>query len=141
MFKLFKSVYLYKTDTQQVLQTWLRPAKEVKTRWMTLEKTGALLISKDYAWNGSTPSVSVLDWFIIGTPDGIIDYQTGKPKLYYPTLVHDALTQFYKELDAVGISTKDIDGEFYRLMRIEKFSLSWLYYKVVRLASKMKGRK
>ena len=46
-----------------------------------------------YAWDGCTPKFEFLD-FVIGTPDGRLDYLTEKPITYYASLVHDAIYQY-----------------------------------------------
>ena len=100
--------------------------------WMSLDTCGNLTIKKDYAWNGCSPTFSVFDWFYLGTPDGIVDYRTGKPKAYYASLVHDCLLQHQEPL---GVSSKQIDHLFLDLLKDARFKQKWLYYLVVRVYS------
>lgn len=88
---------------------------------------GKIIINNGYAWNGCSPMFSVLDLFILKTPDGIIDIKTGKQKAYYASLVHDALYQ-YKP-----ISRKNADKIFYELLKDSDFIMAKPYYYAVRL--------
>lgn len=85
-------------------------------------------IIEGYAWDGATPKFSVLDLFWIGTPDGCL-YE-GVPKLYYPTLIHDFLLQFRRELN---LTRKQCDDRFLEEMRKKRFLLRGLYYWAVRI--------
>lgn len=85
-------------------------------------------ISKGYAWDGATPKFSILDLFWIGTPDGCL--WEGKPKLYYPTLIHDFLLQFREEL---GLTRKECDDRFLEEMERVNFKLRYVYYYAVRI--------
>lgn len=135
-----KPVWVYKLDRAVTLKTRLRPTKKISNDWFSLDTDGTVTIVAEYAWNGATPTFSILDLFTIGVPDGIRDYRTGLPLLYLPTLKHDCFTQFYKELAEVGVTTRHIDNEFHVDMQLLNFSLAKPYWKVVRLASKLKGR-
>jgi hypothetical protein len=42
---------------------------------------------------------SMFDMFVVGTPDGIVDIKTMKPKTYNASMVHDALYQYFKWYD------------------------------------------
>ena len=57
---------------------------------------GRLIIPREYTWDGCTPKFSILDIFVIGTPDGIKNINTGKPKTYFASLVHDVLYQYFR---------------------------------------------
>ena len=59
-------------------------------------KDGVLTIKKGYAWDGCTPKWQPFGLVTFGTPDGALRF--GKPWLYHPSLVHDALCQFRHEL-------------------------------------------
>ncbi len=89
-------------------------------------KNGWLTIYRGYAWNGCTPYASIWDMFVIETPDGIIDYQTGKPKAYYASLVHDALYQY--EIH----DRKVADDLFYTMLKSARFFPAKIYHLAVR---------
>ncbi len=66
-----------------------------RSDWFMISEDGRMTIRKGYAWDGNSVKIDVFDLFIIGTPDGVIDVQTMKPKTWYASLVHDALYQYY----------------------------------------------
>lgn len=125
-----RALWIFKLDKQFEIVTYIKNY-EFSAKWLEIEKKGKIKIPKGYAWDGCTFKKSVLDIFIIGTPDGIIDIDTMKPKTYYASLVHDALYQYY---GYHGISRKAIDKLFLDMMKKTKFKLSLLYYTVVRIA-------
>lgn len=103
---------------------------EFNSEWLQIDEVGTIEIRKGYGWDGCTFKKSVLDVFIVGTPDGIIDIETLKPKTYYASLVHDALYQYY---GYHGIRRRDIDRLFLTMMRKKKFKPALLYYLAVRV--------
>lgn len=89
----------------------------------------ALIIYPGFKSDGCTPSFKIAGrWF--GTPDGKVDPETGKPKLYFAFLAHDAL---YNKLEMIPFSRKTADMIFLDLMRVENFKAAKLYYCAVRL--------
>jgi hypothetical protein len=56
------------------------------------------------------PEVEFLDLCVIGTPDGVVNIHTMRPKAYYASLVHDALYQY---LGWHGISRASADRCFW----------------------------
>jgi len=103
-----------------------------ENEWVTI-KNRKMTIREGYAWDGCTPSYSIFDLFWIGTPDGVINYETGKPIMYYPSLKHDVFYQF-KIGDRITA-----DHQFY--LDGYNFMLIKLYYFVVRLIGGMFWRK
>ncbi len=103
---------------------------EFNSQWLQIDKVGTIEIRKGYVWDGCTFKKSVLDIFIVGTPDGIIDIETLKPKTCYASLVHDALYQYY---GYHGVRRRDIDRLFLTMMRKKKFKPALLYYLAVRV--------
>ena len=101
-----------------------------EAKWLRIGLDGRITILEDYAWNGCSPKFSLLDLLVLGTPDGIIDIKSCRPKTYFATLVHDALYQYYPWLP---ISRKAIDELFLAMMKEKKFKLARLYYVAVRL--------
>ena len=97
---------------------------------LVIETTGRLTVTRGYAWNGCSPKFCFLD-LLIGTPDGVVDADTGRPKTYFASMVHDALYQF---LGAESpISRREADGCFLRLMTESHFRLRYIYWLAVRL--------
>jgi hypothetical protein len=107
--------------------------KEFDSRWLRLEPDGMVIVKaneKGYAWDGCTPKWSLLGLVIVGTPDGHVDIRTEKPLTYYASLVHDV---FYQYLEHVPVSKKEIDRQFYEMLREAGFPLAGIYYLFVSL--------
>ena len=89
---------------------------------------GMCFIPAGYSWDGCTPKFKV-GGITIGTPDGSIHPETGKPRTYYASLVHDALYQYFP---SHGISRKAIDDLFLEMLRMSGFRSAGLYHRMVR---------
>lgn len=99
-------------------------------RRLELLPGGRIRVLSTYAWDGCSPKFSVFD-IVVGTPDGVPNSDTKKPKTYYASLVHDVLYQF---LDAgVPLRRSQVDGIFLKIMTEHHFALRRLYYFAVRL--------
>ncbi len=68
---------------------------------------------------------------VIGTPDGVVHAETGRPKAYFASLVHDALYQF---ADEKSVERRVADAFFFRLLEDSEFAPRWIYWGVVRAA-------
>jgi len=101
-----------------------------RSDWFTITEDGRMTIRKGYAWDGNSVKLDVCDLFIIGTPDGVIDVQTMKPKTWYASLVHDALYQYY---GYHGLLRSEMDLIYLLLARKAGFFPAPLYYAVIRL--------
>jgi len=91
---------------------------------------------KGYAWDGCSPKGNFIDitW---GTPDGMLDIKTLKPKTYYASMIHDVLYQ-YKDFHQ--ITRKETDQLFYKMLKDANFKLAGLYYAVVRIGGGLYGK-
>jgi hypothetical protein len=129
-------VWLYTLENKFIYHTKKPCSKESKfydsksNLRMTITKFGTIIIGAGYSWNGCSPKVKIGKW-IFGTPDGDIDEDTGKPITYYASLVHDALTQFYKHPD-MCFTRKAMDDIFYDMLVEADFEYAYLYYFAVR---------
>lgn len=123
------STYVYKLEEDFLIYLPELKGINIKLPYVSVSD-GLLKIHKDYAWNGCTPKFKIFGLKIIGTSDGTIDYATGKPLLYYASLVHDALYQYQV------IDRKKTDKIFLRLMNDVEFFLANEYYYAVRLFGK-----
>jgi hypothetical protein len=121
--------YKYKLSASEPFELFL-PVTDQTHEYCYVTK-GMLVIRKGYAWDGCSPKLSVLGLFWLGTPDGHIDCDTGKPFTYYASLVHDCLLQY----DIVP--RKEADRIFYDLMP-DRYPLRLLYYWAVRVYSRFK---
>lgn len=99
-------------------------------RRLEIHPDGELKILAGYAWDGCTPKFCAFD-IVFGTPDGIPNALTGKPKTYFASLLHDVLYQF---LDAqLPLSRARIDGIFLEILSRDRFAPRRIYYWAVRL--------
>jgi len=132
MRKKLKAVKRYKITEDYIYQSNLK-GYSFDSDWLLVEPTGKIVVKangKGFKWDGCTPKFNILDLFIIGTPDGIINVDTGYPKTFYASMVHDVMYQYF---DEIPIPKKKIDRLFYDMLKKEKFKLSFLYYIAVKL--------
>lgn len=99
---------------------------DVKHPYCEVEN-GRVTIKCGYSWDGCTPNFAPLKMFYLGTPNGIIDYRTGKTVTYYASLVHDCLCQY-------KIGTKrDADLLFRDMLLRSGWPMSRVYFWAVRI--------
>jgi hypothetical protein len=99
-------------------------------RWLEIHPNGDAKVLAQYAWDGCTPKFVVWD-LVFGTPDGMPNAKTKKPKAYYASLLHDVLYQF---LDAkLPMSRREADRVFLELLTRDGFGPRWIYYFAVRM--------
>ena len=96
---------------------------------LVLEKGGRFTVMRGYAWDGCSPKFCLFD-ILLGTPDGVVDSRTGRPKTFYASLVHDALYQFVP--DGLPLTRRQADQCFLRLLEEAGFRPRMLYYLAVR---------
>lgn len=122
--------YKFKIMNDYVHESGWKLDTAYSSKWLEISTSGQIKIKANdsgYAWDGCTPKWSVLNLFIIGVPDGHVDYRTMKPYTYYASLVHDALYQY---LDSVPVSKNKIDLLF--LEMLNDFKLRKIYYYFVK---------
>ena len=128
-------VYLYCVKEDYRHQSGIKD-REFENDWLKLEQDGMVTIKgtheKGYAWDGCSPKVKFKDICFLGIPDGVLNYDTGKSKTYYASLVHDIFYQFSEQLKPL-VSRKEVDQEFYRILKRDGFSFAKVYYNFVRL--------
>ena len=96
---------------------------------LIIETDGKITVTRGYRWNGCSPKLYAFD-LILGTPDGVTHSETGHPKTYEASLIHDALYQFLKT-DA-PYNRREADACFLQIMASRDFALRYLYWVVVR---------
>jgi len=108
--------------------------------WLEIMPDGTIHINascKDgYAWDGCTPKWIFLD-FLMGVPDGRLDYLTEKPLTYYGSMLHDLLYQFKSD---VPVSRSTADKMFCIILRDSGFKWWWVYYAAVFLFGGLFGK-
>jgi hypothetical protein len=128
--------WLYKLDkdyTYQTSHTWPQDMEFLDGKGiprMRMSKDGLITVLKEYCWDGCTPKYCVMD-MLLGTPEGAVHQDTGLPKTWDASLVHDALCQFKKS--GVPLSQREIDLIMLDLLQMRQFSLSRVYYFFVRV--------
>lgn len=113
----------------QLDQDWAFEDRRGTVR-LILRADGTITVTAGYAWDGCTPKFCVLD-LSVGVPDGAVHADTGQPKTYYASLIHDALYQFLP--DGLPLNRSQADRCFLRLMTRDEFALRYLYYAAVRV--------
>lgn len=94
-------------------------------RRLEIHPNGDLRVLARYAWDGCTPKFSIFD-ILVGTPDGVPNERTKKPKTYYASLVHDVLYQFL-EINP-SVPKAKADKIFLELLYRDGFAPRHIYY-------------
>lgn len=91
---------------------------------------GTVKVLAQYTWDGCTPKFALWD-IAFGTPDGVPNHNTKRPKAYYASLIHDALYQFL-DVD-LPFSKANADQIFLDILTRDEFAPRKLYYAAVRI--------
>jgi hypothetical protein len=97
---------------------------------LVIEKGGRMTVMRGYAWNGCSPKGCLCD-ILPGTPDGVVDSRTGRPKTDYASLVHDALCQLLP--DGLPLSRREVGHCSLAPLAESGFRARWLYHGAVRI--------
>ncbi len=130
MIKTGNFPYKFKLNENFTHESGWALKEQYKSKWLEITTSGLIIVKSNdtgYSWDGCTPKWSVLNLFIVGTPDGHIDHRTMKPYTYYASLVHDVLYQY---LDTVPVSKENIDLLF--LDMLGDFKLRKIYHLMVK---------
>lgn len=127
-------VYVYCIKENYAYQSSIT-GRTYENEWFALSKDGTVMIKgthyKGYAWDGCSPKLKLNDVYV-GTGEAVLNFQTGQSKTYYASLIHDVFYQFAKEVRAC-VARKEVDREFYRILKRDRFKPARLYYLFVRL--------
>ena len=106
-----------------------------ENEWFKLKPDGTVIVTgtyyKGYAWDGCSPKFKIKDVYL-GILEGVLNFDTGLSKAYYASLIHDVFYQFSKEVKSF-ILRKEVDREFYVVLKRDNFRFAWLYYAAVRM--------
>jgi len=109
--------------------------REFENEWLKLETDGKVIVKgtnkKGYAWDGCSPKIKMKDVYF-GTPEAVLNYDKGKSKTYYASLIHDVFYQFSKSVKSF-IARKEVNKEFYVMLKEDNFRFARPYYRAVRL--------
>jgi hypothetical protein len=95
---------------------------------LIIEQDGKITVTRGYSWNGCSPKFFPFD-LMLGTPEGAVHRDSGRPKTYHASLIHDALYQFLGN-DA-PITRHQADAIFKALLQECDFAPGWLYWLAV----------
>jgi len=127
-------VYVYCLK-QDYCHASLIKGRAFENEWFKLEPAGNVIIKgthcKGYAWDGCSPKLKMKDIYV-GTFEGVLNFDTGQSKTYYASLIHDVFYQFSRELKSF-IKRREVDREFYIILKSNSFAFAGLYYIAVRL--------
>ncbi|WP_367989261.1 hypothetical protein AB2S62_18640 [Vibrio sp. NTOU-M3] len=108
--------YIFKIEEDFTQKTNWKLEKAFDSEWLNISVDGVITVKANrtgYAWDGCTPKWSICNLWVLGVPDGHIDYRTMRPYTYYASLVHDALYQY---LDTVPVTKEQIDSLFLEML-------------------------
>lgn len=127
-------VYIYCIREDYRYQSSIK-GREFENDWFKLTSDGAIIVKgthyKGYAWDGCSPKLKIKDVYV-GTLEAVLNLDTGKSKTYYASLIHDVFYQFSKDIKSF-IRRKEVDAEFYSILKTDKFVFAGFYYRAVRL--------
>jgi hypothetical protein len=127
-------VYIYCIKEDYIYQSSII-GYEFENEWLKLEEAGTVIVKgtnkKGYAWDGCSPKIKIKDVYF-GTPEAVLNFEIGKSKTYYASLIHDVFYQFSKDIK-LFVKRKEVDREFYIILKEHKFRFARLYYGIVRL--------
>ena len=128
------AVYIYCIRENYRYQSSIT-GREFENEWFKLAPDGLILIKgtnhQGYAWDGCSPKFKIKDIYI-GVPEAVLNFGTGQSKTYYASLVHDVFYQFSKKV-RLFIKRKEVDREFYAILKRDNFRFALLYYFFVRI--------
>lgn len=126
-------VYIYCIRENYYYQSSI-VGREFENEWFKLSKDGAIVVKgsnlKGYAWDGCSPKLKLGDIYF-GTQEAVLNWDTGKSKTYYASLIHDVFYQFAKDVRKF-VKRIEVDREFCNILKRDKFRLAPLYYFCVR---------
>jgi hypothetical protein len=128
------SVYVYCIKEDYRYQSSIT-GREYENEWFKLSKDGTVIVKgtnyKGYAWDGCSPKFKIKDLYV-GTWEAVLNWDTAKSKTYYASLIHDVFYQFSKDIRSF-VKRKEVDREFYHILKRDEFRCAQLYYLAVRL--------
>ena len=127
-------VYIYCMRDDFKYQSFIKE-RSFENEWFNLDPDGIVTIKgthyKGYAWDGCSPKFKIKDIYL-GVPEAVLNFTTGQSKTYYASLIHDVFYQFSPKVRRF-IKRKEVDREFYAILKRDDFRFSWFYYIFVRL--------
>ncbi len=126
-------VYVYCIKEDYVHKSEIK-GRFFENEWIRLEKDGAITVKgtnkNGYAWDGCSPKWKFKDMYF-GTPEAVLNYNTGRSKTYYASLIHDIFYQFHSDVKDIVLRL-EVDREFYLILKRDGFRMAKLYHWGVR---------
>lgn len=127
-----KNLYIFSDPKPEQYLTRRIVGHSFENEWLKIEPDGLITVkateARPFKWDGCTPKWVWGD-IVFGTPDGVIDPTTGRPKTQRASKFHDALNQFAPP----EIGRKAIDGVFLDILTEDGFKQRKTYYRGVRI--------
>jgi len=127
-------VYIYCIREDYRYQSVIK-GREFENDWFKLSNDGIIIVKgtnyNGYAWDGCSPKMKIKDVYL-GTLEAVLCPETGQSKTYYASLIHDVFYQFSRDLRSF-VKRKEVDAEFYNILKRDGFKFAKLYYIAVRL--------
>ncbi len=127
-------VYIYRIKENYKYKSSIK-GREFENEWLKLKKDGTVTVKgtnkEGYSWDGCSPKIKIKDLYL-GTLEAVLNFETGKSKTFYASLIHDIFYQFSKNVKSF-IGRNEVDREFYFILKKDKFKFAGIYYKMVRL--------
>ena len=128
------SVYIYCLKQDYCYQSQIK-GRSFENEWLKLDKDGEIMVKgshlSGYAWDGCSPKIKIKDIYI-GIWEAVLNPETGESKTYYASLIHDIFYQLNPKLRS-SIKRKEVDREFYKILKRDNFSLAKAYYLAARI--------
>ena len=108
--------------------------RSFENEWLRLDLDGTITIKgtnkRGYAWDGCSPKMKIGDIYF-GTFEAVLNDDTRQSRTYYASMIHDVFYQFNKDVRSF-VSRKEIDLEFYNILKRDDFRFAKVYYYGVR---------
>lgn len=105
--------------------------RQFENEWLKLEPNGKITVKgtnrQGYAWDGCSPKLFKIVDMYFGTPESVLNYDTGQPKTFYASMIHDVFYQFSKDLKHM-VKRKEVDMEFFTILERDGFRAAKLYH-------------
>jgi len=105
-----------------------------ENEWFRLSPDGTITVKgtnkRGYAWDGCSPKMKIGDIYF-GTSEAVLNDDMRQAKTYYASMIHDVFYQFNKDVKSL-VSRKEVDREFYNILRRDGFRFAKAYYYGVR---------
>ena len=126
-------VYVYCIKEDHIYKSSIKD-REFENEWLKLEPCGTITVKgsnkKGYAWDGCSFKVKAKSMYF-GIPEGVLNYDTGQPKTYYASMIHDVLYQFSKDIKHL-VKREEVDREFHTILKRDGFRSATPYFWGVR---------